>query len=259
MIPFAYKNFIGSDDPEDKSGQTGRQRADEYRKGFSREIKVDFVGVWDTVASVGITGRTLPGALALGITKHFRQALALDERRSKFGPRGVHLEALPALEERLKGAAALAKDKAQDAANKVQGGVSQGVSAARATVQQANLPKVKTPSFSWIGLLTCGLWKPAAPKAAPVAAPVAPTPEVEKAPTPAEETPAKSTGGLFGRSEKKPSPKNGSLNPEEEEFIRDEDKFKEVWFVGSHSGETSILLRTRIVCLPPSIGRRRRE
>ena len=49
------------------------------------------MGLWDTVASVGVTGRTLPSSLNLGIIKNFRQALALDERRAKFRQNPMHL------------------------------------------------------------------------------------------------------------------------------------------------------------------------
>lgn len=69
---------------------------------MSRSIVIDFLGVWysfhskfhgfcsltssfrDTVASVGLTGRTLPFTSYNAIIKTFRQALALDERRTQF-------------------------------------------------------------------------------------------------------------------------------------------------------------------------------
>lgn len=57
----------------------------------SRRVEIQFVGVWDTVASVGL------GPLGIQITaiptivnkqfRHVRQALALDEQRAQFKPR----------------------------------------------------------------------------------------------------------------------------------------------------------------------------
>ncbi|KAK0434988.1 uncharacterized protein EV420DRAFT_1623710 [Desarmillaria tabescens] len=58
-----------------------------FKKTFSRPIKVHFVGAWDTVSSVGIVRkRSLPLAGAASCTCFFRHALALDERRVKFLP-----------------------------------------------------------------------------------------------------------------------------------------------------------------------------
>jgi uncharacterized protein (DUF2235 family) len=47
---------------------------------------VEFVGVWDTVSSVGIIPRQLPFTSSNFMIKTFRQALSLDERRCKFLP-----------------------------------------------------------------------------------------------------------------------------------------------------------------------------
>ncbi|OCH94605.1 WD40 repeat-like protein [Obba rivulosa] len=63
-----------------------------FKDTFSREAQVHFVGVWDTVSSIGIVReKVLPGT-ADGM-KHvctFRHALALDERRIKFLPEYVN-------------------------------------------------------------------------------------------------------------------------------------------------------------------------
>lgn len=53
---------------------------------------MEFVGVWDTVASCGLSGQVLPGALSSSIAHHFRHALALDERRAKFGAMTAHID-----------------------------------------------------------------------------------------------------------------------------------------------------------------------
>jgi len=66
--------------------------AKRFKETFSRQAGVHFVGVWDTVSSVGIVRhKVLPGT-ADGM-KHvcfFRHALALDERRVKFLPEYVN-------------------------------------------------------------------------------------------------------------------------------------------------------------------------
>ncbi|KAF8521666.1 hypothetical protein JB92DRAFT_1772993 [Gautieria morchelliformis] len=80
QIPFAYAHYKN----------TERDRAEKFKKAFSRTVRVHFVGVWDTVSSVGITrSKNFPGT---DTTEHicvFRHALALDERRVKFLPEYV--------------------------------------------------------------------------------------------------------------------------------------------------------------------------
>ncbi|EJC98191.1 uncharacterized protein FOMMEDRAFT_31962 [Fomitiporia mediterranea MF3/22] len=82
QIPFAWKVFMGSDI------NGGFEECARYKKAFSLPVEIDFLGVWDTVASIGISGKELPFDKPLngkGL-RVFRQALALDERRAKFIP-----------------------------------------------------------------------------------------------------------------------------------------------------------------------------
>ncbi|KAJ7633989.1 hypothetical protein B0H17DRAFT_961596 [Mycena rosella] len=79
LIPFAYelytKRFRGKED-----------LCKHFKKTFSRQ-DVHFIGVWDTVSSVGIIrGQPLPLTGTADHICHFRHALALDERRVKFMP-----------------------------------------------------------------------------------------------------------------------------------------------------------------------------
>jgi uncharacterized protein (DUF2235 family) len=56
-----------------------------FKKTFSHDVAIDFVGVWDTVASVGgVTPRTLPYVSSNAAIVTFRHAIALDETRAKF-------------------------------------------------------------------------------------------------------------------------------------------------------------------------------
>jgi len=49
-------------------------------------VEIDFVGVWDSVSSVGLFPETHPYTSINYSVKCFRQALALDERRTRFHP-----------------------------------------------------------------------------------------------------------------------------------------------------------------------------
>ncbi|EMD30969.1 hypothetical protein CERSUDRAFT_100829 [Gelatoporia subvermispora B] len=66
--------------------------ASRFKATFSRDVKIHFVGVWDTVSSVGVVRHKVLPDTANGM-KHvcyFRHALALDERRVKFLPEYVY-------------------------------------------------------------------------------------------------------------------------------------------------------------------------
>ncbi|KIM36837.1 hypothetical protein M413DRAFT_285325 [Hebeloma cylindrosporum] len=82
QIPFAYALYATHTE----------DLATRFKTTFSREnVTVHFVGVWDTVSSVGvIRGRNLPLTDSAEHVCFFRHALALDERRVKFLPEYVH-------------------------------------------------------------------------------------------------------------------------------------------------------------------------
>ncbi|KAG8719113.1 hypothetical protein FRC09_011604 [Ceratobasidium sp. 395] len=105
QIPFAfelYADYIGdTGDPEASNSvwltpaqeaiRQSKQKVDTFRKTFSRpSVDIHFLGVWDTVSSIGIRrGKLLPLTDTCEHVKHFRHALALDERRVKFLPEHV--------------------------------------------------------------------------------------------------------------------------------------------------------------------------
>ncbi|KAK7036456.1 hypothetical protein VNI00_011653 [Paramarasmius palmivorus] len=121
QIPFAYELYrncqssvtmTGKDVPESssksvtnstlKDRQTPDKAALLFKNTFCRgDVKVHFVGVWDTVSSVGVARKKeLP--LTTSGMKHvcfFRHALALDERRVKFLPEYARGGIGPAAEE----------------------------------------------------------------------------------------------------------------------------------------------------------------
>ncbi|CAE6399406.1 unnamed protein product [Rhizoctonia solani] len=77
QVSFAYKMFK-RDDPE------GWKMSNGFKRAFCIDVKIDFVGVFDTVNSVGMIPRELPFARTNYLIRVFRHAVALDERRAKF-------------------------------------------------------------------------------------------------------------------------------------------------------------------------------
>ncbi|KAJ7741369.1 hypothetical protein B0H16DRAFT_1565561 [Mycena metata] len=80
QIPFAFKMY------KDNS-TSGIQLAAGYKQTFCQTVQVEFMGVWDTVSSVGVfMGRTLPFTSVNTSIKTFRHAVSLDEHRVRFMP-----------------------------------------------------------------------------------------------------------------------------------------------------------------------------
>ncbi|EKM79596.1 hypothetical protein AGABI1DRAFT_59288 [Agaricus bisporus var. burnettii JB137-S8] len=77
QIPFAYKMYTRVD-------HIGWEQSTGFKKAFCSDVTIDFIGVWDTVDSVGIFPKRLPFTTSNGIVRVFRHAISLDERRSKF-------------------------------------------------------------------------------------------------------------------------------------------------------------------------------
>ncbi|KZP10451.1 hypothetical protein FIBSPDRAFT_216725 [Athelia psychrophila] len=80
QIPFAYELYADDSVTKDKAAH--------FKKTFSvKNVRVHFIGVWDSVSSIGLVrGAELP---LVGSCDHvcvFRHALALDECRVKFMP-----------------------------------------------------------------------------------------------------------------------------------------------------------------------------
>jgi len=84
QIPFAFKLYKRDDADGDRLSAG-------FKKTFCQDVKVEFMGVWETVSSVGVVmGKTLPFTSSNQAIKTFRQALALDEHRAKFRPNLYH-------------------------------------------------------------------------------------------------------------------------------------------------------------------------
>ncbi|KAJ7626900.1 hypothetical protein FB45DRAFT_835209 [Roridomyces roridus] len=79
QVPFAYKMYT-RDDP------VGWAQSSAFKQAFSIDVDIEFMGVWDTVSSVGLIARSLPFTTSNTIVHTFRHAISLDERRVKFKP-----------------------------------------------------------------------------------------------------------------------------------------------------------------------------
>ncbi|KDR69939.1 hypothetical protein GALMADRAFT_160118 [Galerina marginata CBS 339.88] len=68
------------------TGPHGIELSKEFKRTFAIPVVVEFLGVWDTVASVGIIPQSHPYTSVNYSVKTVRHALALDERRARFRP-----------------------------------------------------------------------------------------------------------------------------------------------------------------------------
>lgn len=84
QILFAFKMYQRTDD-------AAVQLAAGFKQTYCQDVSVNFIGAWDTVASVGLVmGKTLPFVNSNKAIKVFRHALSLDEHRSRFRPNFYH-------------------------------------------------------------------------------------------------------------------------------------------------------------------------
>ncbi|KAI0288164.1 hypothetical protein B0F90DRAFT_1812849 [Multifurca ochricompacta] len=77
QIPFAYKISLVMTTSLDQSTR--------FKKCLSIDVEIDFIGVWDTVCSVGLIPRALPFTANNDAVRYFRHAISLDEHRTKLG------------------------------------------------------------------------------------------------------------------------------------------------------------------------------
>ncbi|KAF8834336.1 hypothetical protein BDN67DRAFT_915156 [Paxillus ammoniavirescens] len=89
QIKTAYEHYVAV-----RSGKLhAKDIAADFKQTFCwKDMKVHFVGVWDTVSSVGLVKEDvfLSSSSSTRHARHFRHALALDERRVKFMPEYFH-------------------------------------------------------------------------------------------------------------------------------------------------------------------------
>ncbi|KAL4266753.1 T6SS Phospholipase effector Tle1-like catalytic domain-containing protein [Pleurotus pulmonarius] len=83
QVPFAYKMYKRED-------EKGWKMSSMFKKAFAIDVDIEFVGVWDTVGSVGVIPRRLPFTTSNTHIRYFRHAIALDEHRARFQPNFFH-------------------------------------------------------------------------------------------------------------------------------------------------------------------------
>jgi len=84
QVEFAYKMYMRTD-------KTGWDESTKFKETFSNSVSIDFVGVWDTVESVGIlSNQSFPFTASGNHIRVFRHAISLDERRVKFKANHYH-------------------------------------------------------------------------------------------------------------------------------------------------------------------------
>jgi uncharacterized protein (DUF2235 family) len=77
LIPYATRMY--------RYGE--KELADGFKKTFSRDVRIHFIGVWDTVKSVGLfIPRKFPDSKLNPDVEIGRHAVSIDEKRSKFRP-----------------------------------------------------------------------------------------------------------------------------------------------------------------------------
>lgn len=78
QIPFAYEFYANN-------STAGWKQSEDFKRTFSIDVCVYFLGCFDSVASVGFIPRQLPlSSTPSSKPRYFRHAMALDERRAKF-------------------------------------------------------------------------------------------------------------------------------------------------------------------------------
>ncbi|KAJ8092910.1 hypothetical protein PM082_023544 [Marasmius tenuissimus] len=93
QMPFAYELYSKCTDLQalgcvNRKHSEIEKDAERFKSTFGRNVKVHFVGAWDTVSSVGFCSSDILPSTTTGMAHvcYFRHALALDETRVKFLP-----------------------------------------------------------------------------------------------------------------------------------------------------------------------------
>jgi uncharacterized protein (DUF2235 family) len=102
-VLFPKQDSADADDPAKRNAYVNRTFADarQIKGAYSVECPVHFMGIWDTVSSLGwaYDPKTFPNTAAMRHVRVIRHALALDERRAKF--RTNRVEVVPGAQQDL--------------------------------------------------------------------------------------------------------------------------------------------------------------
>ena len=75
QVPFAYRMYTRTD-------EIGWAQSTAFKKAFSMDVDIEFIGVWDTVSSVGMIPKRLPFTTSCTAVKTFRHAVRLPFSRA---------------------------------------------------------------------------------------------------------------------------------------------------------------------------------
>lgn len=85
MLPIAWKLYAGWEIAGQPIANDRVRYSKMFKKAFSREVRFAFMGLWDTVSSVGLLrDRIFPYLVRTTAVDHVRHALSIDERRAKY-------------------------------------------------------------------------------------------------------------------------------------------------------------------------------
>lgn len=88
IIPYVWQTYRSFGDDQDNSDRWDDVRR--IKSAFGRTASVEYLGIWDTVSSVGfIRFISLPQTSKLSAVHVVRHALAIDERRNLFPPNRI--------------------------------------------------------------------------------------------------------------------------------------------------------------------------
>ncbi|RPA87659.1 hypothetical protein BJ508DRAFT_320662 [Ascobolus immersus RN42] len=87
MIQFAYRSYVSYLEAKDGSKDEEEKRVymESFRETYCRSVRVETLGLFDTVGSIAIFREGFP-KVKEAPAKHIRHAIAIDERRSRFRP-----------------------------------------------------------------------------------------------------------------------------------------------------------------------------
>lgn len=87
LIPTAWSLYAGWEVAGQPIGSDREELLDRFKSMFSVNVKIHFLGLWDTVSLVGLMREwVFPYSQSTSLVSHVRHAVSLDERRCKYRP-----------------------------------------------------------------------------------------------------------------------------------------------------------------------------
>lgn len=84
LVPTAWALYVRWEGAEQPQGSQKALLA-QFKRTFSRDFPIHFLGLWDTVNSVGILREwVFPYSQSVSAVRHVRHAVSIDERRAKY-------------------------------------------------------------------------------------------------------------------------------------------------------------------------------